>query len=450
MHTYHSTQALLAGLLPDCGGLHLGMERLTLIQDTFDRHVQGEIDKANRPRTVLRTVSTDMKKILLSFTFIGALLSAAMFSSCEDDDKPSPIIESLLPESDGVGAEVKINGKNFGTTITRVSLDFNGTPAGIQIIQDTLIITHVPAGATTGKINLAVNGRSTSSQEDFVVLTARWEQKADLIGVTRAYAVGFTIGSKGYVGTGVNPPVPLNDFYEYDPALDQWTRKADMPGVRYQGVAFVVDGKAYVGLGRADSGELGDFYKYDPSTNEWTAIATFPGGPRRSAISFSIGSKGYVGLGVKHETTVFTFYKDLWEYDPSMDEWTRVADFPATARERAIGLTVDGKGYVGLGFFYYDWWRYDPALNSWTPLAPYGQDRPVMDITGFTLKGKIYILGGYSTQCWEYDPLLDQWQRQTSIPESFGANISFSIDDAAYVSTGVFIPHNKLWKFVGN
>ena len=38
-----------------------------------------------------------------------------------------------------------------------------------------------------------------------------WTQKADFGGGARSGAVGFSIGSKGYIGTG-----GANDFWEYD------------------------------------------------------------------------------------------------------------------------------------------------------------------------------------------------------------------------------------------
>lgn len=394
-----------------------------------------------------------MKKQLLTSLLVVLFLPLVIFNSCREDESPLPVIETVTPGSDGIGAVVKIEGKNFGAIISEASLEFNGTPALIDVIADTLITTHVPEGATTGKINLTVRGKRTSSPQDFEILEGRWERKADMIeappgtydGQGRYYAVGFTIGGKGYIGTGNDPPVPLKDFHEYDPALNQWARKADQPLARYQASAFVISNKAYVGLGRDDSsGYLSDFYEYDPATDTWTEIASFPGGGRASATSFSIGGKGYVGMGLGPRS-----YKDLWAYDPATDEWAQLADFPGTARGRAVGISVDEKGYVGLGFLYFDWWRYDPVLDSWTRLADSileGKNLP-WDITWFAMNGKIYILGGYSANCWEYDPALDKWQQRTSIPQTFGGGSSFSIGDKGYVTTRLYSAPDKLWEF---
>ncbi len=59
----------------------------------------------------------------------------------------------------------------------------------------------------------------------------------------------------------------------------------------------------------------------NPSTNVWTQKAGVGGTPRHAAIGFSIGSKGYVGMGLGSGA------KDFWEYDPSTNVWTQKADF---------------------------------------------------------------------------------------------------------------------------
>ena len=62
-----------------------------------------------------------------------------------------------------------------------------------------------------------------------------WTQKTDLGGSGRYSSAGFSIGSKGYIGTGytfdsVGHNIKLKDFWEYDPASDTWTQKADLGG----------------------------------------------------------------------------------------------------------------------------------------------------------------------------------------------------------------------------
>ena len=48
-----------------------------------------------------------------------------------------------------------------------------------------------------------------------------WIQKANFGGIARMGAVGFSIGDKGYIGTGeTSGVVYTKDFWEYDPAIN--------------------------------------------------------------------------------------------------------------------------------------------------------------------------------------------------------------------------------------
>jgi len=59
----------------------------------------------------------------------------------------------------------------------------------------------------------------------------------------------FSIGNKGYIGTGYDPSYK-NDFWEYDPTANNWTRKADFLGsARQLAVGFSIGNKGYIGTG---------------------------------------------------------------------------------------------------------------------------------------------------------------------------------------------------------
>jgi hypothetical protein len=85
-------------------------------------------------------------------------------------------------------------------------------------------------------------------------LPGLWKQLETFPGVGRVRAFGFTIGNKGYIlggnaASGFNLRL-LNDFWEYDPATDKWTRKADYPGQAAEYIrGFSINNKAYVGTG---------------------------------------------------------------------------------------------------------------------------------------------------------------------------------------------------------
>src|ERR1044071_4100643 len=110
-------------------------------------------------------------------------------------------------------------------------------------------------------------------------------------------AITFTIGNKLYVGGGFVSKC----FYEYDPAADKWTKKADLPVVKCKafGVGFSINGKGYAGLGfdlPASSPVCNnDLWEYDPVANKWTQKKDYPGQGCDALFSFTVGNKAYVG-----------------------------------------------------------------------------------------------------------------------------------------------------------
>src|SRR4051812_9436079 len=78
----------------------------------------------------------------------------------------------------------------------------------------------------------------------------------------------------------------------------------------------------------------------------WSQKANLTGS-RETPVSFSIGTKGYIGTGYNGGT--FTFYKDFWEFDRDSNVWTQKADFAGGNRTGAVGFSIGNKGYIGTG-----------------------------------------------------------------------------------------------------
>ena len=77
-----------------------------------------------------------------------------------------PYLETL-PTFGTVGSPVTILGSNLtGAT----SVAFNGTPATFDIVSASEITTTVPAGATTGKVQVAIPGSTLITYIDFQVI----------------------------------------------------------------------------------------------------------------------------------------------------------------------------------------------------------------------------------------------------------------------------------------
>ena len=242
--------------------------------------------------------------------------------------------------------------------------------------------------------------------------TNAWTQKADFDGAGRYGAVGFSIGVKGYIGTGYDGTTYYKDFREYDPETNAWTQKADFDGAgRYGAVGFVAGGKGYIGTGYDGTTYYKDFREYNPETDIWTPKTDFSGAGRYGAAGFSIDNKGYLGTGYDGTTC----YKDFWAFDPGADSWARKADFGGAARYGASGSAVSATGYIGTGFDgstnYDDVWEYDPGENIWTQKAFFeGTGRYFA--TGFVIGTRGFIGTGLNgsteyNDFWEYDPNAD-------------------------------------------
>ncbi len=241
-----------------------------------------------------------------------------------------------------------------------------------------------------------------------------WTQKADFGGTARKSATGFAIGTKGYIGTGINAS-NRKDFWEYDPGTNIWIQKADFGGTaRYGATGFAIGTKGYIGTGYIafSNVDVADFWEYDPGTNLWTQKADFGGRARGGATGFAIGTKGYIGTGlIQHSIEA----KDFWEYDPGTNIWIQKADFGGTGRDGATGFSIGNKGYIGtgvedvgniFGFPTKDFWEFDPGTNIWIQKADFGGTARDAAI-GFAIGTNGYIGFGFDdngskNDLWKY------------------------------------------------
>ncbi|MDD4969974.1 MAG: hypothetical protein PHT07_11150 [Paludibacter sp.] len=230
--------------------------------------------------------------------------------------------------------------------------------------------------------------------------TDTWTHKADFPGAARVKAIAGVIGDKAYVGLGSVSPYEGNqfsDFWEYDGATDTWKQMASFPGVAKNDLfCAVVDSCLYTTEGFSATLFTPYTYKYSPKTNSWTQLKDCPVS-RSSTAGFSIGSDMYVGSGY------FTAnYKDFYCYHTLTNTWDRMADLPE-ARILSKGITLNGKGYILLGRYWNgslnggrllkDVVEYDPQTNTWSKCGNFpGGAR--QNMVAFTIAGKGYIVGG--------------------------------------------------------
>jgi len=236
-------------------------------------------------------------------------------------------------------------------------------------------------------------------------LDGNWIKGSSFEGRPRGGAVSFVIGDNVYVGTGYDGKDALKTFYKYS-LQNGWSQIAEFPGAaRREAVAFTANGKGYVGTGvDDDDNRLADFYEYDPSNNTWTKVANdFAGGARQGSVAFSINNIGYVGTGYGfQEGEDRNNLKDFYKFENG--EWTKIG-FDGEKSRNATTFVINDKAYVVSGDNSLKFvWEYDPTLvtgefNGWTRKKYLDDDNNWENVqrteaVSFVIDDKGYIVTG--------------------------------------------------------
>ncbi len=182
----------------------------------------------------------------------------------------------------------------------------------------------------------------------------------------------------------------------------------------------------------------------------WSQKTDLPGYSRYGAIGFSVNGKGYIGLG----DNGFFLLNDLWEYNPVINSWKQKSNIPGLPRRVGISFSVNSMAFVGLGwtgvYSLHDFYQYDSKNNAWIKLPDY-PGIGGRNCFAASVSGKGYVGGGsvgvgtpYASDLWEFNPLTNQWKYENTLP--FGGRIggiTAGIDGALYLGLG----HNNVSDF---
>jgi N-acetylneuraminic acid mutarotase len=298
------------------------------------------------------------------------------------------------------------------------------------------------------------------------VCSAQWVKEANTPGGGRDAACEFSVGTKVYYGGGYAPH--MNLFAEFDPAMNTWTKKANLPFApnssqwpsdRAFGLSFSIGSKGYLfggqsftdtdasdpnGFNTEQASVTNDLWEYDPATDTWTEKSIsgqqVPDG-RDGAMVFVINGKAYIGAGV---SGAGFYLSDFWEYDPVQDKWTQQGDLPSGAIGFPIGFSVGTMGYMvggGASAETKTAYSYDPSTDSWNTISPFPGTARQAGV-GFSIDSLGYVGLGqsqYSTtysDFFSYDPSTDTW---TQVAPNFPDKIGLGWPTAAVVGQAVFI-----------
>jgi len=292
---------------------------------------------------------------------------------------------------------------------------------------------------------------------------SNWKKLSNFSNRIIEKGIAFPSGDFAYAGLGTDNSGYRNDFWKYSPEKDIWEQAENFPAQqRIFSVAFSIGSKGYVGTGLAGTESMhqgtNDFWEYDSQKNSWSQKANFPAGARYAAVGFSINGKGYIALGANQTS----HYNDVWEYTPATNQWNKKADFPENGKSDASVFVIANEAYILFGQTKElfpskkNSWKYSPEKNEWKAFAEF-PDAPRVGAIVFSYKNKGYALGGTNgatkrfQDFWEYDAAKNRWAEKEDIP--FGAcsyGFSFVIKNIAYVCTGKAksgTNGSEIWKY---
>ncbi len=213
---------------------------------------------------------------------------------------------------------------------------------------------YVLAGRV-GKDDRHVNLTTLKGVEMYDPETDTWIRKQDLSVRRASFGIGVIAGKIYVIGGNVDPrdkkpedPGRVDLVEVYDPATDTWAKRADMP-TRRDGVKaavirdtlYAIGGSGWPPIFGAGGPYLGTIEVYEPRINRWTMRADMPN-PRIVFFSVVIAEKIYLigGLraGDRHPAPVEV-------YDPATERW-RVIPARSTVRSPFGVAAVNGKIYI--------------------------------------------------------------------------------------------------------
>jgi hypothetical protein len=176
------------------------MKKITVFLLLFTTSLFARIEISNSKSSLEISNETSRKSILNSIKIEKdfGLVTSRRFTV--------PSVTSFSPTSGLVGTTVTILGNDFSTTASENNVQFNGIPAVITVASATSLTVVVPAGGTTGSINVTINSFTATSSSVFTVLTA-----STCNGISKNNAKHWYFGNQAAMKFENNIPIALTN-----------------------------------------------------------------------------------------------------------------------------------------------------------------------------------------------------------------------------------------------
>jgi N-acetylneuraminic acid mutarotase len=240
----------------------------------------------------------------------------------------------------------------------------------------------------------------------------------------------------------------------YDPAVDKWSRKKDMPsGMTH--LNAVVDGNTIWLAGGFKGHHPGptsdEVWKYDVVADSWKAGPALPEPRAGGGLALVDGKLHYFGgLTSDRQTTSGSHWSLTLD---GGKKWESEADMPEP-RGHLAATVLDGKIYALGGTDGHDKTQidvpmchaYDPATKKWSAIARLPDGRSHFESSTLIYRGRILVIGGRSNspepargvlnEMITYDPKQNVWQAVGTLTEKVLAPSAAIIGDRVIVTGG--------------
>lgn len=309
-----------------------------------------------------------------------------------------------------------------------------GTVQTGQLVDQSVTFPKLAAEIATVPPGFAVLG-ATAQPPDFYRFTGSvlyvlssdptWAGRAQLPSQMTGHVSCAVLGGRFFV------LLDGGEIWEYEPDLDQWTGRRELPARRWDFAVAAGPGRIHVLGGADDSGRtVGAHEAYDPATDTWERRADLPT-PRRALAAAALSATVYATGGLRASGARSVHHE---AYDAARDVWERRAFMPtprshlalaaAQGRLYAIGgrkdrlirlfgnkATARNEGYL-------------PSEDRWsTRFSP--MPTPRSDLSIAVVDGRFYAIGGrghrgLSAANERFDPAADLWSYALPLPAPRG------------------------------
>jgi hypothetical protein len=196
-----------------------------------------------------------------------------------------PSIVSFTPDAGATGTQVTISGLNFATPASANTVRFNGVDAAVLSASPTTVVAAVPAGATSGSVQVVTSGGTATSGATFTVLSgsgpgAAWQ--------TRSFGthVGAPLSPDAIAHNGTRFVTVGSGAFEASTDARVWTPTSTLTSaddVAWNGQTFVAVGSSF-------------WVHTSPDGLTWT-MRSLPGGNSADLVAVAASPSTWVAVG---------------------------------------------------------------------------------------------------------------------------------------------------------